>query len=358
MSVARKKIVFILPALTAGGSERVMASFANSINRQLYEPVFIALKDGPIRDWIDDDIPLHILDQRYFISAFFSLIIALKTIRPNIIVSSIVHVNVITIFAKFFLPHFKLILRESSLPSAMVKGYGWKSRLCHFAYKFLYPKADLLICPSRQILNQFQDDLNVTLKKSVIIYNPVNVKNIRDRIKQKEKSDVLKLVTVGRLTFEKGYYQLIEALAEHSIHRAWKLKIIGEGKERPKLENLIKKHNLQEHISLLGHQDDPWSIISQSDIFLLTSLWEGMPNAALEALASGTPVFALRSAGGIVEVSNMTDESSVRLFDDLESLISSINQFESTSDNASLLPTIFNKDAVYKKFHAVLAELE
>jgi len=358
MSVARKKVVFILPALTAGGSERVMASFANSIDRQLYDPFFIALKDGPIRDWIDDDIPLHILDQKYFVSAFFSLIRTLKTIRPNVVISSIVHVNVITIFAKFFLPHFKLILRESSLPSAMIKGYGWKSPLCHFAYKFLYPKADLLICPSKQILNQFQDDLNVTVKKSVIIYNPVNVKNIRGRIKQKEKSDVLKLITVGRLTFEKGYYQLVEALAEHNIHKAWKLKIIGEGKERPKLENLIKKHNLQEHISLLGHQDDPWSIVSQSDIFLLTSLWEGMPNAALEALASGTPVFALGSAGGIVEVSNMTDENSVRLFDDLESLITSINRFEISANNNSLLPAIFEKHSVRQQFHAALEELE
>lgn len=358
MSVIRKKIVFILPALTAGGSERVMASFVNNLDRRVYDPSFIALNDGSIRDWINNDIPLHVLNQRYFLFAFFSLLKTLRKIKPDILISTIVHVNVMSLFARFFLPRFKIILRESSLPSAMIKGYGWKSTFCHFAYKYIYPKADLLICPSQQILDQFQNDLGVTAKKNVVLYNPVNTQKIRAKIQPKNKSDILKLVTVGRLTFEKGYDQLIEALGKYSINRPWQLEIIGEGQERSKLEYLIKKYDLSSKVSLLGHKTAPWSFVSQADVFLLTSLWEGMPNAALESLVCGTPVFALRSAGGIVEISDTTNKGNVCLFDDLHSLISSLNQFRIVMNNISLLPAIFEENSINTKFHQALEMLD
>src|SRR5690606_2827716 len=105
-----------------------------------------------------------------------------------------------------------------------------------------------------------------------------------------------------RLHPQKGFDRLIEALPRLNMPCDWHVTILGEGGEREKLESLIRLHGFENRVSLHGYTAAPWPHIAASDMFLLPSRFEGLPNVALEALACGTPVIATAESGGIAEI--------------------------------------------------------
>ena len=357
-----KRVVFTLPALCAGGAERVVVTLMNNLDKSKFEPHMVALQDGPVRDWIAKDIPVHILNKNRASRAAPAFFSKLKEIKPDVVMSSIVQMNMLTVACKPFFPKTKFIIRESSLPSAMTSGYGWKSKVCVCVYKYLYPHADLVICPSQQILNEFKDDLGLRFKREQVLYNPVDIETIRAKIGKNfaGTAEAVKFITVGRLTFEKAYDILIEYLGKLDMPYAWTLDILGEGEEREKLETLIKKHDLGDKVFLRGHQDNPWDLMARADAFLLTSLWEGMPNAALESLVCGTPVIGITTAGGINEIARHASDGAVKLSDTMEGVIelmSHVTPHGKEEAHLSALPESFILDNVCEKFEGLLKSL-
>jgi glycosyltransferase involved in cell wall biosynthesis len=110
------------------------------------------------------------------------------------------------------------------------------------------------------------------------------------------------LLTVGRLSHEKGHLDLLNAFAE--VIRAGTdahLVIVGEGPERAAIEAATARYGLQARVTLAGHQNQVQSYYDAADFFLMPSHSEGSPNALLEAIAAGVPVIASRT-GGIPEI--------------------------------------------------------
>ncbi len=112
------------------------------------------------------------------------------------------------------------------------------------------------------------------------------------------------LLTAGRLSREKGHRDLIEAVRE--LRRlepglAFCLVVLGEGKERPRIEALCRRYGLEREVKLVGHQDDVAPYYAMADVVVIPSHSEGSPNVLLEAMASGVPVVATR-VGGIPEI--------------------------------------------------------
>lgn len=110
------------------------------------------------------------------------------------------------------------------------------------------------------------------------------------------------LVCVGRLSAEKGHADFIEALAivRSRGHRVSAV-LAGDGPERPRLESLLRERGLDSSVFLPGYVDTPQQILEEADLMVLPSHTEGLPNAALEALAMDVPVLATR-VGGTPEV--------------------------------------------------------
>jgi glycosyltransferase involved in cell wall biosynthesis len=82
---------------------------------------------------------------------------------------------------------------------------------------------------------------------------------------------------------------------------AARLVVVGEGPERSRLEDLVRRHGISEQVSFPGALDDPWSILAGVDVFVLPSVKEGLPFALVEAMAVGVPIVTTR-VGGIPEV--------------------------------------------------------
>lgn len=134
---------------------------------------------------------------------------------------------------------------------------------------------------------------------SKVIANPLSFSS-------KEKADPKNqtFIAVGSLMYVKGFDRLIDAFALfHKKHKEWTCHILGEGRQRAKLEQQIQDHGLQDFIFLEGNQKDVQSYYRQASVFLLPSRWEGLPMVALEAMEMGLPMIAfdILATKGLIE---------------------------------------------------------
>lgn len=306
ISTDKQKILFVLPTLGSGGAERVLITVLNNIDLAYFEPQFLALnEDGHARSWIGQDVPFHSFGHKSVRRSFFPLISFIREHKPDILFTTMVHTNALACAMKIFFPKMKVVIRESSIPSALLNKYGIKGKICHFVYRFLYPRADVVISPAQLIVDEFNNDLKIGGINHKVIYNPVDTARIYPFVPQNFKEseeNTVRFVCLGRLAREKGLDFLIEALSTAKFNFDWRLDLVGDGDQRLKLESLIVTKGLQNNIKIRGYDAQPWNIAAQADCLLLPSLWEGMPNVALEALACGVPVIGLKSAGAITEI--------------------------------------------------------
>jgi glycosyltransferase involved in cell wall biosynthesis len=110
------------------------------------------------------------------------------------------------------------------------------------------------------------------------------------------------IIACGRLTYPKNYQLLLEAFARTQKQINSRLLILGQGEERTSLGELTHKLEIQDKVIFLGFQKNPFKYMAISDIFVLSSRWEGFPNVILEAMACGVPVISTRCPYGPDEV--------------------------------------------------------
>ncbi|MCX8062877.1 MAG: glycosyltransferase family 4 protein [Anaerolineales bacterium] len=142
----------------------------------------------------------------------------------------------------------------------------------------------------------------IPLRKIDYIPNAISVpleELYSNRVSRGEKFVTpVRLVSVGRLVFEKAQWVMVEAvniLAMRNLSTS--LQIIGAGDLESDISSLIRRLNLAGSVCLLGYSENPFDWIKKSDIFLLTSLWESLSLALMEAMAFGLPVIATATGG-------------------------------------------------------------
>ncbi len=357
MQNPKSKIVFVLPSLCAGGAERVLITLMNGLDRDKFRPSFInIISIGTLGDLIDKDIPVQSLASAGVIRSLPKLFFALKKEKPEIVISTMAHMNFAILLLRPFFPQVKFIVREAIVPSYIFETHKLISPLLRAAYRFLYPLANTIISPSQAIIDEFKHDLSMGHLKHVLLYNPVNSAAIDRSLACRtiEAKECLHFIASGRLHPQKGFDRLISALQEWKNYKNWHLSILGEGPQRSNLENLIRDSGLQERINLLGHVDSPWPYYSCADAFLLPSRSEGMPNVALEALACGTPVIATKEAGGISEISHKAKDGAVRLANDMPEFLGLMDSIQKKDSNGSFLPDCFSRKSVQQEFEEIL----
>ena len=174
----------------------------------------------------------------------------------------------------------KIITRSNSAPG------GWsKNILKSNIYKFLINLSDDNIVNSVEFKKYFKKSFNVD---STCIYNPFDKNFIKNKLKKKKKikffkKNFLNLICVGRLTDQKDHLTLLKSIKLLESKFKVRLIILGKGKNKSLLQNFILKNKLQDKIKLLGYLNNPYHYISKSNIVILTSIYEGLPNILLEA---------------------------------------------------------------------------
>jgi glycosyltransferase involved in cell wall biosynthesis len=110
------------------------------------------------------------------------------------------------------------------------------------------------------------------------------------------------ILAVGRLTRQKGFSYLIEAFRQVRNTVPARLVVIGEGQEHQRLLNLTEALEIKSDVVFLGFQTNPYRFMSRADLFVLSSLWEGLPTVLVEAMACRTPVVSTRCPSGPTEI--------------------------------------------------------
>lgn len=356
-----QKILFILPALIAGGAERVLIELMNNLDRSRFIPEFLCVSDqGSLKPLISADIPFTALGERTGVfRALPGLYRYLRQSRPETVVSTMTHMNFALLILRPLFPRTQFIVRESITPSYILDHRKKSAWLIRQAYRFLYPKADRILSPARIVIDEFNTVLDLQTLPHFLLYNPVDAERIRGNGRAAPFNlppGTVRFVASGRLHHQKGFDRLLRHLKNMKGGISWHLTILGEGPERPALETLVKSLNLENQVALPGLSDCPWPIYAGADAFLLPSRFEGLPNVALEALACGTPVIAMKDAGGIREIAASSGDAVTicETMDEFINVMGRTKALDTSFYRPSLLPPHFEKDAVQNAFQKLL----
>ena len=164
-----------------------------------------------------------------------------------------------------------------------------------------YAKFDQIVCVSENVRESYEK-LFGFFPPARVLYNVVDDTTIREKAKKsipdKLQKRRLTLVSLGRLTYQKGYDMLLKV--HESLIRegyGYDLWIAGEGEDRPMLEQYIKEHGLSESVKLLGFQENPYPILEASDILVCSSRYEGLSTFVTEGLILGKPIVTTDCTG-------------------------------------------------------------
>jgi len=167
------------------------------------------------------------------------------------------------------------------------------------AIKLLYHRAKKIVSVSQEAADDLVEHFGVTREKIQVLYNPIDIGKIQKLAEEPTDETVFDghvIITVGRLTKQKGHIHLLSAFREvkKAIPEA-KLIVIGEGELRSELEG-------QKDVHLLGWQENPYKFLRRANVFVLSSLWEGLPTVLLEALACELPIVSFDCKSGPREI--------------------------------------------------------
>lgn len=192
----------------------------------------------------------------------------------------------------------------------------WQKFLYKFAEKISAKWKDIIIvnaeCHRKQAI-----ELGIKPRKEILtIYNGIDANSLKFLSREEARKSLSGKYPISIIQYPKS--KIIGTIAnlypakglEHLIKASYKLRatsyklkfiVIGEGRERPKLENLIKKYNLENNFFLLGEIPDAYKYLKAFDIFVLSSVKEGFPWTILEAMVAGVPIIATR-VGAVPEI--------------------------------------------------------
>lgn len=302
MSFQKIRITLVISSLDCGGAERVMSGIANYWVKQNREITLLTFSSKLPFYFIDSRVNYISLGiaQKKSDSIFMKINNNINTIlvlrdailksQPDVIISFMDKVNIITLLSVIGVK-IPVIVMERSNPFQHNKGWVLeKLRL------FTYARAKKIGVVSKQYMAYFPNSWH---DKLFSIPNPVFLEPVRHTIKIQNNI----IVAVGRLSFEKGFDILLKAFAKiKDKHCQWKLFILGEGSLRSELEILSQSLKIEDRVAFLGEVKEIYPYLKQANLFVLSSRYEGFPNALCEAMACGLPVISTDCSGGVREI--------------------------------------------------------
>ncbi len=262
---------------------------------------------------INDKNKLFSLEKKRVIFSILSLTNFLKKNNINIIFTSMTHTNVVAILIKFFfIKKLKVIIRESNTISIKLnQTKNFKSIILNFLVKNIYNSADIIIAPTKVIKDDLIANYGTREDKIKIIPNPYDFKNIlfksKENVNKNEKILLRQpfILSVGRLNPQKNYellFKIFNDIVKYKKFTNIKLYILGEGRDKKKLKNLINKMGLKKSIYLLGFKKNPYKYMKKCKLFMLSSKYEGHSNVLVHSQILNNKILASNAYGANKEI--------------------------------------------------------
>ena len=332
----RKKILFLIHTLGAGGAEKSLLTLIKNMDKQKYDITVMTIVDYGI--YTDEVKKLNGIKYRYMFKSFFNKKIQDENNKLRHVYKKIM--DIIWKCYKLYIKYFyneriskHMIKEKYDIEVAYLEGMSAKiisksfnkksKKICwihtdisnlaraSIAFKNIddekncYSKFNKIVCVSQDIKESFMKKLEIFDTVTIRI-NPIDTNDImglsKIKVKSLAKPDNPLICAVGRLSEEKGFDRLLKChkrLLENGINNTiW---IIGEGKERKNLEEYISSNNLNESVKLLGYKSNPYKYMNMRDVFVSSSYVEGLSTVLCEAVVLKKPIVSTLCPG-VIEI--------------------------------------------------------
>ncbi len=305
---SKKIIVFGLASFKPGGIEKQLIKQLQHFDRSVYSFHIITLFQYAGQPVLYDQLPewVHVHKMLFKdgidLKNAWRLLQVLRSIKPDLVVSSMVFPNTIFRMLKP-LVGYKSIAREHNTYNDKTLRHKIRDHI--FSYV-----SETIVAVSKTVARYASQQAHIPLRKFIVVHNGVDIdaiKRYRKTSEQKVKklyaefnlsSDSKIVLNVARLKPQKNHTLLIDAFAKFlENHPEYVLFIVGAGADEDKLHKKVNDMNLKKKIFLVGYREDVYTFYSASDFFVLTSDIEGFPNVGLEAMAFGLPLLSTKVSG-------------------------------------------------------------
>jgi glycosyltransferase involved in cell wall biosynthesis len=301
--MTQKKLIIFIPTIEDGGVEKNLFIISDYLIDKINSISLITINEK-LKYRFNKKIEFISLKRnfcenlgrrkKFFICLFLLFKELLK--NRNTLVMSFQGNIYCTILCK--LMGIKVIVRSNSSPE------GWSKNLFKtFCFKLILSLADKIIVNSLEFKKKFKYKFNLN---TVCIYNPLNKKEVIKKSKVKTKikfnKDKLNLINVGRLVDQKDQLTILKSLNKLKKRINFNLIIVGKGEKKISLLKYIKSNGLSKFVKLINYNKNPFNLIKKSDVFILSSRYEGLPNVLLEAQALKTYIISSNCPTGPKEI--------------------------------------------------------
>lgn len=397
----KKKVLFIIPSLNAGGAEKSLVNLLNHFNYEEYEvDLFIFCRGGIFEQFLPEEVNIIECNKDYInfsLSLKSSLINFIKDIKVTLIINRLLFSmtnkikkdrrNIDQYNWRFLSKSLKSInkkydvaigfLEKTSIYFCVDKvSANKKIGFIHNDYRELglnpridkeyFEKLDNIFTVSENCLNILKDEFQNEKDKFGIMRNVVSVSMINkmatthESIYKKDKEQIL--ISIGRLHKQKGFDIAIDT-CKKLIDKGYDIKwyVIGEGEERDELEKLIAKNNLEDKFILLGIKSNPYPFIKQADIYVQSSRYEGKSIALDEAKILRKPIIITNYTTAKDQIENgenglIVDTNADSLEEGIEILINDKSIRDKFIKNLSL--SNFGTESEIKKLYEIMEKEE
>jgi glycosyltransferase involved in cell wall biosynthesis len=306
-------IFLFITSLAGGGAEKVASELSEHLNpntdRQivtLIDNISYPFNKPPIILHLENRLPKY-FKEAYFL--FFGIIkykSTIKRYKPDISMSFLVLDSFINVLSNLPSKKTKIVISVHTAFSMKFKDSA-SDKITRYLIKKLFVKAYKIVAVSEGVRVELINDFRIPADKIQVIYNPLDINKINGLVFEKIdeewfNEEIPIIFNLGRLTYPKGQWYLLRSFAEVRKNFKCRLVILGDGDLKENLQNLTKKLHLTKDVLFLPWVENPYKYMAKSKIFVLSSLWEALPYALLEAMACGCPVIATDRKHGPREI--------------------------------------------------------
>jgi glycosyltransferase involved in cell wall biosynthesis len=300
----RKRLFIVRPSLTTGGADRVTITLLRHLDRLRFDITLVLLHErGELLDEVPDDVRVLGLGARNILAGALPLRRLVLREAPDIVFSTSSGTNVTAALAlRRSSPGRpgtrlgpRLVLSERN---GLVRDQPkHKLALLLMAKRLLYPRADCITAVSRGVAADLEHRLRLDPRRLATVYNPITIPPLGTEEvpafgEGGPRDPTPVILAAGRLVHAKGFDVLLRAFAIARAGTPCRLIILGEGPLREHLEGLALELGVAEHLSMPGFVSDPFSYMRDCSVFALSSRFEGLPGALIQAMACGSAVVA------------------------------------------------------------------
>lgn len=354
---SRIKVLCYGPHLRAGGSERVMVNLVNSLDPDSFRPYLALVRgDGMLEKDIVPQVDLINLERSRSLLAAKPLSGVINEISPDILffmkgylipsvamAQRLSKVDTVTVYRE-------VVHLSSDLEQRGVLG----GRVKQLFLSFMYKAVDKIVAPSGGIKEDLNERFGLDKNKISVINNPFDIDFIRKQAQGSVEhswvdSQTPLIIAVGRLVRQKGYEFLLRSVEKVLTEIDVNLLILGEGERRGSLIDLSKRLSIHDNVDFVGEKKNPFKYIASSDLFVLSSRFEGFPNTLVEAMACGAAVISTDCPTGPSEIITDGKDGYLVPFGDEKTLSDKILEVLNSEDIRIKLSKNARKKA--EKFH-------